>query len=419
MTDSVGLAVDAIDRIYDQWMVDPDCALWVGDPSDMVRQGYGFNWWPGDFKVQVRVDGPQREGDDAIYRLSVRTDFLCDVDVTTPAFNRIVSDLNRSAPAFAICAHPGFLAERLQEGGLRSSKVWLSSSAYLHQGINNWLPRLFGGLAVLQPVEAQFRADHAASLLGGRPDRSRPPLRRSQAIVDEMLSAEAWMRSPHGQQPSKWIGSGEFEKIIEKWGRGDSGFGVANGAGLSMQTPFGDGSAIILLRTDQPHPHLGNGLHVSLSLPHVSDAQSAQARASDMNYLEDREWSKFGVQFIGNWHADEWRGHGFVPEFSCFIPNMVYSPGLAENLVLYAMARAKWARELSRPGATDLPMHAILERQFPNFRRQSWNATLLTLQPAAWMAGGRCGWNWSRAQGVAQRALVWLSQRVARMRARW
>jgi hypothetical protein len=230
---------------------------------------------------------------------------------------------------------------------------------------------VFGGLAVLQPIESQFRADHAASLLGGKPDRSRPPMRRLQATVDEMLGAEGWMLSPHGQEPSKWIGTGEFEKIIERWGRRDSGFGVADKAGLSMQTPFGDTSAIILLRTDKPHPRLGNGLHVSLSFPHVCEVESANALVIEMNFLEDRAWSKLGVQFMGNWHADEWRGHGFVPEFSCFIPNMVYFPGLAANLVLYAMARAKWGRERLRPGAIDLPMHDILEKQLPSKGRNN------------------------------------------------
>jgi hypothetical protein len=306
MTDDARLAVDAIDRIYDQWMVDPDCCLWVGDPSSTLREGYGFDWWPGDFKVEVRANGPQPEIDDPIYRLSVRTDFLCDVDVTTPAFKQIVSDLNRTAPAFAICAHPASLAESSEARGplhrsgvdLRSSKVWLASTAYLHEGIKDWLPRIFGGLAVLQPIESQFRGDLAASLLGGKVDRSRPPMRRSQTIVDEMLGVENWMLSPLGLEPSKWIGTGEFEKIIEKWGRGACGFGVADQAGLSMQTPFGDSSAIILLRTDKPHPRLGNGLHVSLSFPHVCEAESANALAVEMNYLEDRVWSETGVQFI-------------------------------------------------------------------------------------------------------------------------
>jgi hypothetical protein len=394
VTDSDRLAVDAIERIYDQWMVDPDCALWVGDPSDILREGFGFNWWPGDFKVEVRVNGPDPEIDDPIYRLSVRTDFLCNVDVTTPTFKQAVSDLNRSVPAFAICARPASLAQGsgefgpLEEAGmeLQSSKVWLASTAYLHKGIKDWLPRVFGGLAVLQPIESQFRADLAASLLGGRPDRSRPPMRRSQTILDEMLGIEGWMLSPLGQQPSKWIGTGEFEKIVEKWGRSDSGFGVADKAGLSMQTPFGDASAIILLRTDKPHPRLGNGLHLSLSFPHVSEAESANALAIEMNYLEDRLWSQLGVQFMGNWHADEWRGHGFVPEFSCFIPNMVYFPGLAANLVLYAMARAKWGRQMLRPGAIDLPMHEILKMRFPRRKtadkiRQWFNRVVLRRPP--------------------------------------
>ena len=108
MTNSEELAVGAIKTIYDLWNIDASCMHWVGDTSakTILSEGYGFDWWPGDFKVAVRVSGPHPEIDYPLYRLSVRTDFLCDVDVTTVKFNKILSDLNRWAPTFAMCAHP-------------------------------------------------------------------------------------------------------------------------------------------------------------------------------------------------------------------------------------------------------------------------------------------------------------------------
>src|ERR1700730_3477290 len=110
MTDG-GLAVDAIKTIYDTWRVNADRAQWVGDPSPggLVREGYGFDWWPGDFKVKVRACGPHPELDRPVFQLSVQTDLLCNVDVTTAEFKRILSGFNQGVATFAICAHPTIL----------------------------------------------------------------------------------------------------------------------------------------------------------------------------------------------------------------------------------------------------------------------------------------------------------------------
>ncbi|MDB5513904.1 MAG: hypothetical protein JWQ17_662 [Tardiphaga sp.] len=374
MTDSTKLAIDAINRIHDLWMVDKDCVQWVGDASasTLQHQGFGFNWWPGDFKVELRVTGPHPElGPEPNYRLTVRTDFLRDADVTRPNFGQYLSHLNKLTPAFAICAHPATDAENLAKYeplrefrlDLKSSKVWLASTANLHEGVEQWLPHAFGVLAILQPVEAQFRAATMAPLLGGKPDHSRPPTGETPAAMDNLIGVEQAMLEPHGQQACRWVGTGEFEAIIAKWGQSDHGFGLADYMGLTMETPFGNETAMISLRTDRPHPRLGNGLTVILSLPHTAD-ESTHALTNRLNYLEDRLLSKFSTPLIGSWHAVELTGSGFSPEFNFFVPNVLYFPDLAENLVLYAMARAKWAREILRPGAVDLPMYEILEKRF-------------------------------------------------------
>jgi hypothetical protein len=187
------IAVSAIKEMYDLWQVDADRAQWVGDASAtcILRDGYGFDWWPGDFKVSVRVFGPHPERDRVVYRLSVTTDFLCDVDVTTSEFEKRLMNLNRFAPTFAICTYPTIISQLTEKYGvpldLKSSKVWLASTAYLHDGIKGWLPRFFSGLTVLQPIEAQFRVDPAKALLGGRPDHSNPPECNSETSLGDIL----------------------------------------------------------------------------------------------------------------------------------------------------------------------------------------------------------------------------------------
>jgi hypothetical protein len=374
--DSQEIAVSAIKEIYDLWKVDSDRTQWVGDTSSEVilREGYGFDWWPGDFKVRVRIYGPHPELDKPIYRLSVQTDFLCDVDVTTQKFKENLSLLNRFSPTFAICTHPTAMSQIAEKYGhekfdldLKSWKVWLASTVYLHEGIKGWLPRFFASLAVLQPIESQFRAKLAMPLLGGNLDCSGPPGRRdSEKTLDDILNVEGSVFAPDGVQQSKWIGTGEFEEIIDKWGRCDTGFGFADNKGLTIETPFGDHTAILLLKTDAPHPRLGNGLLAILKIPLLSKPESANEFCIELNYAEAQLWK--GSAFIGNWCANEGRVEGetdsaFGPAFSAFIPNFVYRPGIAENLVLYAINRAQWVRRIWLPDAIDLPMHEILSKR--------------------------------------------------------
>jgi hypothetical protein len=192
--------------------------------------------------------------------------------------------------------------------------------------------------------------------------------RGNLAARPEHLSVEGGAIVPQGTQQSKWIGTGEFEEIIKKWGRCDSGFGFADEGGLSIEMPFGDETAVLTLKTDVAHPRLGNGLLAILKIPHLSGPERVNALAIEMNYLEAMIWSKIGMPLIGNWCADESvmrekQEPGFVPAFSSFVPNLFYQPGLAENIVLYAAGRTRWVRQMWMPDEIDLPMHEILSKR--------------------------------------------------------
>ena len=324
--------------------------------------------------MRVRVHGPHPEIDQPTYRLSVQTDFLCDVDVTTQSFVNRISLFNRFSPTFAICTYPSDVDQLIgkfaltDELDLKATRVWLASTAYLNDSNKDWVPRFFAGLTIMQPIEAQNGSENMGRMLGGISDRSTPTGHKLQTNLDEILNIQTTVIEPEGQKPNRWIGTGEFEEIIDKWGHSNNGFGFADKTGLIFEIPFGAETAILTLKTDQSHPRLGNGLFALLKIPLLSDEKDAAEFSLGLNYLESLIWQKLGMPLIGNWCANkvfEAQGaeHNFGPSFSCFIPNLFYQPGIAENLLLYAMCRARCVRQTWPSNETKSTVAEILSKR--------------------------------------------------------
>ena len=70
----------------------------------------------------------------------------------------------------------------------------------------------------MQPVNAQIHAKGMPKILGGGfPDVSRPEAPGVSGL-HEMLEVAAQVYVPIGREVSRWIGTGEFSAIAEKWG---------------------------------------------------------------------------------------------------------------------------------------------------------------------------------------------------------
>jgi hypothetical protein len=385
------IAANAIKTIHDLWKIDSDCVEWVGDTSadTILKFGYGFDWWPGDFRVQVRVHGPHPELDVPVYRLSAHTDFLRDVDVGSPDFARNVSILNRWSPTFAICACPTSVsdalgdyvrpkktwlsklfgrstAEPLPEVDPKSSRVWLASNAYLIEQRADWLPHYFSGLALLQPIAAQSQAQTTFPVLGGKPDRSQAPKRGQRTDLDDMLGFGIDI-ADRGKAASAWIGTGEFAEIVDRWCRTESAYGVVLDESLYVEVPFGENPAVLRLLTNESHLWLGSGLLAVLQIPLLLEAEQAATTCASLNYMESAVWSKVEVPLIGSWSAQEMLNTdgapSFYPEFRCFLPNTMYRSQMAELFALYMMKRARWARQTLLPDVVDAPMSEIVLRR--------------------------------------------------------
>ena len=98
------------------------------------------------------------------------------------------------------------------------------------------------------------------------------------------------------------------------------------------------------------------------------DEKDAAEFSLGLNYLESLIWQKLGMPLIGNWCANkvfEAQGaeHNFGPSFSCFIPNLFYQPGIAENLLLYAMCRARCVRQTWPSNETKSTVAEILSKR--------------------------------------------------------
>ena len=240
--------------------------------------------------------------------------------------------------------------------------LWLSSTGYLTPNNIEWLPDFLAATTILQPINAQIQA-HAISgiLRGGSPDVSRP-VGFEGAGLHDILEVADQVYVPHGQEPCRWVGSQEFEEFSQKWAKNDLCFGVGDPTGLSLETPFGEHSILVRLRTSEPHPQLGHGLLGTLQVPSSEGDDDVSVLCAELNFLEATRWTDFPQ--LGCWHPHQGKGDQKGVAFSTFIPNALYRPGLATNTAFWLLERARWLRQEKWPDMKDLTMLEVLKKRW-------------------------------------------------------
>jgi hypothetical protein len=97
-------------------------------------------------------------------------------------------------------------------------------------------------------------------------------------------------------------------------------------------------------------------------LPFSGDALSISKESATLNFMEAISWTNFPQ--LGCWHSHQSRGGGKGLAFSSFLPNALYQPGLATNMALWLLGRARWARERGWPDLQDQTMLQVLQNRF-------------------------------------------------------
>ena len=314
------VGVGAIDKIFKLWQVDEAWSL---------RERRGFTWWGGDFRQRVWVDDGRDDNGIFIYQLSAVTDFVCGVEPQAPAVAGLLADLNRFASSYAMMLDT--VARRIS----------LCSSVALHEQNAEWIVHYFSALSIIQPIDAQSRAEVCAEMLGGTPDTSCHPSSGVRVTHDDMLNLIDAVYRPQGREPSRWVTSGEFEQIpsmLMKYGF----FSTGGKDGLSAELSFGNETALIAADGGQPHPQLGNGVLLLLKLPMTLSAPMAACVATDLNATDANNFA--GSHLMGAWCSTEISRGRHIPVFASFVPNMLFRPGLLLALILSLGQKARWAR---------------------------------------------------------------------------
>ena len=346
------LGMQAVKRIADLYQISQEDCIWYER---------GFDWWPGDHKVSIYYETDKEPANENAYRLVFQTAFI--KDLSSPIKMRLIEGISSFAPSYGyICPSEGLIKQHQNLGGKEQLDVnlWLKSVAYLREDTASWLPEFFGRMAILQPVDAQRSSKLDADLLGGVPDvSSLNEIRKSQ---DEILNVPQEIYVPAGKQPSNWIDTGEFEEIAQRFGKSDVCFGNGDSSGLTLETPFGDNSALIRQFTDIPHPALGNGLLSTIQLPFWESIDQVGDMCTHLNFLNSLDWTN--VPYLGSWFPKQVRDDIYCPAYSSFIPNALYEPNLAANMALWCVAGAQYAKEKLWPDVKNATMDAIYRKRF-------------------------------------------------------
>ncbi len=333
------LGEDAVRRIAKLWQVDDDRVVWTDK---------GFDWWPGSFRVSVRAEKGEMEDHGDARRIVVRTAVLKDVPIrnvrTRLAIGKIPPTLS---PTFAWV----YMPVGLKHDTLTDRPVWFQSAVYAREDTQEWLPEFFGRMALLQPIWAERYAASTGREVGAQADVS-PLYQVSETHpADDMLGVADAIYIPAGREPNRWIGTGEFEAISERFGMQDACFGFGGETGLTLETPIGSSSAHIRLLTDAPHPTLGSGLLAIVQLPDWRDEAAIVEQCAWLNFYEAMTWTEFPQ--LGSWRAKEVGDGVFAASHVMFIPNAFYKRGLATNAALWQVGRAKWVKKMLWPKLED------------------------------------------------------------------
>ncbi len=332
------------------------CAIWQVKPADTQPIESGFHWWPGHHRVTVRCARKQMPGDEAVWRLTVGTDYLLRVDLEDVASIINLLGLGAYAPTYAWVFTPADIARQYKIP--LTGAVTLHSATYVRAATAEWMPRLFAQMSIMQAIDAQRSADSFGAMLKGRADKSGERLAAGPESFDDILNVASVVLAPAGQEPSRWRDSPEFAAAVQRLNGTDACAGQLHRGGAAFEIPFGANAALITLRHDIAHPALGQGLLGTIRLPVLqSQADTAQVCAW-LNHLGATSWTEVPVH--GTWHPQELGDGRFCPAYGAFIPNALHAEGLATNLAVWNIALARWARRTGWVNLEDKTMPEIL-----------------------------------------------------------
>jgi hypothetical protein len=199
--------------------------------------------------------------------------------------------------------------------------------------------RWFAVAVGLQAATAPALAELFANATGGTLAAPRHPGAAQNPGADRTVHMDR-LAAIAGREPSRWAGAA-LTVARDRLAQGAlRRLTAADTTTFVMPIPVAGDMALLQARTDEPHPLLGNGLTVRLSLPHGMTTSAGAAVAAELNRLE--AVAETATDGIG-----AWVGSGGQLQHVVFLPNAAHTAdGDATELLRSGLDRARWAAQV-------------------------------------------------------------------------
>ncbi|MFZ2781346.1 MAG: hypothetical protein WAZ31_04825 [Rectinemataceae bacterium] len=294
----------------------------------------GFVWWPHDYEQIVRSAPGILDHGAEYFRVMAVSNFVINAQAhpedVLAAISRLLSQLSGSSvPIYD------------QSDG----SVQLCTTCWVHEGNVEWLMRDFGAFAAMQIADTERFAESFAKEIRGEPDRTRHPVNGTRVSPDEMLTArDTAFRVPLGWL-NNWFMPPVLLPVMEILKQNNSEVRWEKD-GFSTALPYNRSQTSKLDISCKPHPELGEGCWLTLTLPCEAACGKIIQAANQLNKEEFHGASLNSL--IGGWTALDAPEKGIAKlAFVSFLPNLLFGQGKLESFVSSMVIRARWASGLS------------------------------------------------------------------------
>lgn len=300
------------------------------DDRWIVERGNGFTWWASDFAQSVWCEMGLYHNGMATYRVHAETDLLRGRGRPHQFESAIETEMDG-------CSFSSVIYDD------REDTFKLHSSLFATEENIGWLKRTFLAAVALQVCEAHHLGHGLARAVGGVPASSSHPTAGMRTKADSCLEIIPRYFGPMGVQPSRWLGTVEWNEAERAMDRESLRFWTDHQGKLHAEFAWDAGGMagdVVLLQVDahEPSSMMGNGLHFTLTVPLRMPPERVARLALEMNSLERQEWHR--CHTLGSWC-----NHRGQLAHRLFLPNTIYNPDLLPNLVIASAVRAQWVNE--------------------------------------------------------------------------
>ena len=311
-----------------------------------LRHERGFTWWGDDLAQRVWAEPAVDRDGETVWKVQARTHLLKEF-VASEENLGLLSELASHAS----------LGGGLIRDEERRNRIQLASYLYASRSTLQWAKGFFPTVAATQAAEAHLMAQSLAGLAGCTPDTSAHPVAgpgKRHRVLDVL---GAWVRG--GKLPPVWT-IDEFYETAEEIAAVEPFPAAVSEAGLTIEFPFGESTAVCELTTKTEHPTYHNGLLVRLNLP-VSLSETEDPEIVLRCNLHEINSLTESSHFTGSCSIGE---RGF--SYKNFIPNLPSFRGVPflSSMVRLMASRARWFADAIR--AEDWPVEQMKPRSWLN-----------------------------------------------------